>query len=114
MIGSNVGRGMFLILTYTAGVFDKTIIAGAAAITGRGVIETVGHTQVLWSQWLVAFLPSDIITILVAWRLTLWLYPPETASLPGGIEYLKDELRKAGPWTSLEKKSLALMLSAIM
>src|SRR5437763_1605972 len=81
-VGSNVGRGMFLIITYTAGVFDKTIIAGAAAITGRGVIESVGHTQVLWSQWLVAFLPSDIITILVAWRLTLWLYPPETASLP--------------------------------
>lgn len=113
-VGSNIGRGMFLILTYTAGVFDKTIIAGAAAITGRGVIESVGHVQVLWSQWLVAFLPSDIITILVAWRLTLWLYPPETASLPGGIQYLKDELRHAGPWTSLEKKSLALMLGAIV
>jgi di/tricarboxylate transporter len=112
-VGSNVGRGMFLILTYTAGVFDKTIIAGAAAITGRGVIESVGHTQVLWSQWLVAFLPSDIISILLAWRLTLWLYPPESASLPGGVQYLKDELRKAGPWTSLEKKSLALMLCAI-
>ncbi len=111
--GSNVGRGMFLIITYTAGVFDKTIIAGAAAITARGVIESVGHTQVLWSQWLVAFLPSDIVTILVAWRLTLWLYPPESASLPGGRQYLKDELRKAGSWTSLEKKSLALMLGAI-
>jgi anion transporter len=111
--GSNVGRGMFLILTYTAGVFDKSIIAGAAAITGRGIIESVGHAEVLWSQWLVAYLPSDIITILVAWRLTLWLYPPEIASLPGGIQHLKDELRQAGPWTPLEKKSLALMLMAI-
>src|SRR5580693_5372675 len=110
--GSNVGRGMFLILTYTAGVFDKTIIAGAAAITGRGIIESAGHTEVLWSQWLVAYLPSDIVTILVAWRLTLWLYPPEIASLPGGIEHLKDELRQAGAWTPLEKKSLALMLMA--
>src|SRR5262247_1460978 len=113
-LGSNVGRGMFLILTYTAGVFDKTIIAGAAAITGRGVIESVGHAEVLWSQWLIAFLPADIITILAAWRLTLWLYPPETASLPGGIQYLKDELSNAGHWSSLEKKSLALMLAAIV
>ena len=113
-IGSNVGRGMFLILTYTAGVFDKTIIAGAAAITGRGIIESVGGVEVLWSQWLVAYLPIDIITILAAWLLTLWLYPPESASLPGGIQYLKDELRKAGPWTTLEKKSLALMLGAIV
>jgi len=111
--GSNVGRGMFLIITYTAGVFDKSIIAGASAITGRGIIEKIGHVEVLWSQWLVAYLPSDIITILVAWRVTLWLYPPEIASLPGGIQHLKDELRKAGPWTALEKKTLALMLGAI-
>ena len=112
-VGSNVGRGMFLILTYTAGVFDKTIIAGAAAITGRGIIENIGHAQVLWSQWLLAYLPSDIATILVAWRITLWLYPPETTSLPGGIQYLKAELRKAGPWSPMEKKAFALMLGAI-
>ena len=112
-VGSNVGRGMFLILTYTAGVFDKSIIAGASAITGRGVIEKIGHVEVLWSQWLIAYLPSDILTILVAWRVTLWLYPPEIASLPGGVEHLREELRKAGPWTALEKKTLGLMLAAI-
>src|SRR6266850_164215 len=100
--GSNVGRGMFLILTYTAGVFDKSIIAGAAAITARGAIVQFGHVQVLWSRWLLAYLPSDILTILVAWRLTLWLYPPETASLPGGIRYLQDELQKMGPWKPIE------------
>jgi len=112
-VGSNVGRGIFLILTYTAGVFDKTIIAGAAAITGRGIIENIGHAEVLWSRWLVAYLPSDIVTILVAWRLTLWLYPPENASLPGGIHFLRAELRKAGPWSPVERKVLALMLAAI-
>ena len=113
-VGSNVGRGMFLILTYTAGVFDKTIIAGAAAITGRGSMESVGGVQVLWSQWLVAFLPIAIITILAAWLLTLKMYPPEVASLPGGKQYLRDELSKAGRWTLSEKKSLALMLGAVV
>lgn len=113
-IGSNIGRGMFLILTYTAGVFDKTIIAGAAAITGRGSIESVGGVQVLWSQWLVAYLPIDAITILAAWWLTLKLYPPEQASLPGGRQYLENALREAGPWSTLEKKALALMLAAVV
>jgi sodium-dependent dicarboxylate transporter 2/3/5 len=112
-VGSNVGRGMFLIVTYTAGVFDKTIIAGAASITGRGIMENIGHAEVLWSRWLLAYLPSDIVTILVAWRLTLWLYPPENTALPGGIQFLEAELRKAGPWTPMEKKVLALMLTAI-
>ena len=67
----------------------------------------------LWSRWLLAYLPSDIVTILVAWRLTLWLYPPESTSLPGGVAYLKEELRKMGPWTVMEKKSLALLLAAV-
>jgi sodium-dependent dicarboxylate transporter 2/3/5 len=112
-MGSNVGRGMFLILTYTAGVFDKTIIAGAAAITARGLIERIGHVEVLWSLWFLAYLPADLITILIAWRLTLWLFPPENAALPGGIRYLEKELQKMGGWSVLEKRSLLLMLLAI-
>jgi sodium-dependent dicarboxylate transporter 2/3/5 len=104
---------MFLILTYTASVFDKTIIAGAASNIARGGIQNFGHVQVLYSRWLVAYLPSDIVMILVAWRLILWFYPPENASLPGGARYLRDELAKMGAWTPMQKKSLALMLLAI-
>jgi solute carrier family 13 (sodium-dependent dicarboxylate transporter), member 2/3/5 len=111
--GSNIGCGMFLILTYTSSVFDKTVIAGAAAITARGVMEKIGGVEVLWSRWLLAFLPIQIITIVFAWRLTLWLYPPETSSLPGGMQFLRGELRKLGAWKLPEKKALALMLAAI-
>jgi hypothetical protein len=72
-VGSNVSRGMFLILSYTANIFDKMIIAGAGAITARGLIEKVGGVEVLWSYWFIAFLPCSIITVLAAWWLTLWL-----------------------------------------
>src|SRR5437879_13358672 len=82
-IGSNIGRGMFIILTYTANIFDKMIIAGAASITARGLIEKVGQVEVLWSRWALAYLPCDLITIFVAWRLTLCLYPPATPEMPG-------------------------------
>ncbi len=111
--GSNVGRGMFLILTYTAAVFDKTIIAGAASMIARGAIERYGHVQVLYSRWLIAYLPSDIVMILVAWRLTLWFFPPEIQSLPGGSGYLREELSRMGAWRATEKKALAIMLVAI-
>jgi anion transporter len=111
--GSNIGRGLFIILTYTATIFDKMIIAGAASITARGLIEQVGEVEVLWSQWLLAYLPCDLITIFVAWRLTLWLYPPERPALPGGAAFLKDELRKMGGWTVPEMKATMLMLLAI-
>ena len=80
--GSNIARGMFIILVYTATIFDKMIIAGAASITARGLIERVGEVKVLWSQWFLAYLPCDLITIFVAWRLTLWMYPPEAERAP--------------------------------
>ena len=111
--GSNIARGMFIILVYQATIFDKMLIAGASSITARGAIEKFGQVNVLWSQWFLAYLPCDIIVMFVAWRLTLWLYPPETAALPGGAEFLRGELRKMGPWSALELKSAALMLIAI-
>src|SRR5438093_1515117 len=111
--GSNIGRGMFLVITYAAGIFDKMIIAGAASITARGFIERVGGVQVLWSRWFIAYLPCSLITILLAWRLVLWLYPPEKPSLPGGVEYAHRELKAMGNWTLLEKKTAALMGLAI-
>jgi solute carrier family 13 (sodium-dependent dicarboxylate transporter), member 2/3/5 len=112
-VGSNIGRGMLLIITYAASVFDKTIIAGAATITARGAIQQFGHVEVLYSRWLLAYLPSDILIILVAWRLILRFFPPENATLAGGRRYLENELQKMGRWKPMEKKSLALMGMAI-
>ena len=112
--GSNIGRGMFIILVYTATIFDKMIIAGAASITARGLIERVGEVKVLWSQWFLAYLPCDLLTILFAWRLALWLYPPEVAALPGGAAFLNDELRKMGRLKVSEVKSGLLMLAGIV
>ncbi len=111
--GSNVGRGIFMTLTYTAGSFDKMVIAGPSSILGRGLIEKSTNIHVYWSLWLLAFLPCALVTIFAAWRLVIWLYPPEKGALAGGTSFLKEELRKMGPWTGLEKKSLFLMLIAI-
>jgi solute carrier family 13 (sodium-dependent dicarboxylate transporter), member 2/3/5 len=111
--GSNVARGMFLVLTYTANIFDKMIIAGAGSITARGLIEKVGGVEVLWSTWFLAFLPCSIITVLAAWWVTLRMYPPEVVSLEGGHRYLLDELNKMGPWSAVEKKAALLLGVAV-
>src|ERR1700693_4070733 len=111
--GSNVSRGMFLILSYTANIFDKMIIAGAGSITARGLIEKVGGVEVLWSYWFIAFLPCSFVTVLAAWWLTLRLYPPEQVALEGGYEYRRAKIKKMGASTSLEKKAAALMAIAI-
>ena len=112
--GSNIGRAMFLIITYTASIFDKMIIAGAASITARGAIERVGGVEVLWSRWFFAYLPCDIITILVAWRLTLWLYPPEKEGLTRDESaYLEREIRQMGRWNAESTRAALLIALAI-
>ena len=111
--GSRIGRGMFITLTYTAGMFDKMVIAGPASILGRGLIEKSAHIEVLWSKWMLAYLPLSLITIFATWRLVLWLYPPEKKLLTGGKAFLKEELKKMGPWSRIEKHALTLMLLAI-
>jgi anion transporter len=110
--GSNIGRGLFITLTYNATIFDKMVIAGAASITARGLIERVGMVDVLWSHWALAFLPVDVITIFIAWRLTLWFYPPERREPAGGAAFLDAELRRMGPMSGMEKRCAVLMLLA--
>jgi di/tricarboxylate transporter len=109
-----MGRGLLLIVTYTAGIFDKMLIAGAASILARGLIEQAGNVHVLYSQWFLAYLPCDVITILCCWRIILWLYPPEKPQLDrGGREYLEQQLALLGPWSPAEKRCAALMAIAV-
>jgi anion transporter len=112
-LGSNIGRAMFLIITYGSGLFDKMIIAGAASITARGAIERVGGVEVLWSQWFLAYLPVDIITVLFAWRLTLWMYPPEKTSFANETQYLENEIRQMGAWNAGSTRAALLIALAI-
>jgi len=111
--GSNVGRGIFVTLTYTAGMFDKIVMAGAASLLGRGLIQRAAHIEIYWGLWLLAFFPVAFGVILFLWRLVVWLYPPEKEISAGGAVFLDCELKKMGPWTRIEKKAFALLVVAI-
>ena len=111
--GSNLGRGIFIIISYSAGLFDKMLIAGASTILARDLIQKHGHVTVSWSRWFAAFLPCLLLTIFVIWRLALWLFPPEGTADALGTPFLTDEVRRAGKWSVGEKKAALLMSVAI-
>ena len=110
---SNIARGMFLLVTYTCAIFDKMVIAGTGAITARNVIERLGSVDVTYSWWLLAFLPCSLATIVVGWRLTLWLFPPEVAGLEGRQREVQAHFRQAGAWTPNATKASVLVLLAL-
>jgi sodium-dependent dicarboxylate transporter 2/3/5 len=109
---SNIGRGLFIIITYAATIFDKMLIAGAASILARGIIQEAGGVTVLYSLWFLAYLPCDMITIVACWRLILWLYPPEKTKIDDS-SHLQKQLDALGPWTAAEKKCAAYLLVAV-
>ena len=111
--GSNIGRGVFLILTYTSSLFNKMVIAGSSAILVRGFLEKIAHVEVLWSRWFLAFLPCTVITVFVTWRLGVWLFPPEKELSMEGKTFFREEIRKMGSWSLSEKKAGVLMLVAV-
>ena len=112
--GSNIGRGIFLVLTYTCAIFDKMVIAGAGAITAVGNIERFGDIHVSYALWFIAFFPCALLTIFTAWRFALWAYPPEKESVSGSMEELKTQLRGNQEWTPIAIKSTLLSILAIV
>jgi di/tricarboxylate transporter len=106
---SNIGRGLILAMTYQSGLFDKVILAGAATILSRGLIESVGKVKVSYGLWLLAYLPITLLTILASWWIILKLFPPEKKTLEGGQEYCRAELAKMGPMSANEIKATIIM-----
>jgi solute carrier family 13 (sodium-dependent dicarboxylate transporter), member 2/3/5 len=111
--GSNIARGMFLVLTYTAVFFDKFILAGAASITARGLMEQAG-VSISYSEWFAAFAPLDIITVIACWLLTLWMFPPEREDLAGGRAYLEQQRETLGLWRALDTRAAILLGAALL
>ncbi len=107
---SNVARGLFIVFTYSATIFDKMLIAGATSLVARGLIERDGGVPVYYSQWFFAYLPCDLITIAACWAAVMWLYPPEKKHLAQGRSYIDLQLSKLGPFTGREKRACVLML----
>ena len=110
-IKSNVAKSLMLGMVFAASQFDRTILGSTPAILSRTLIMEHGHVEVYWSQWLLAFIPADLIYIFSIWWLMLRLYPPEKSQLPGGKAFLKQQLQQLGPWTRKEK--LAMFWTAL-
>lgn len=115
-IKSNISRGMILVVTYTATIFDKTIIAGAASILSRGIIEDLSGVSISWGKWFVAYAPTDIITMAGCWYLCMKMFPPEYDMQRKLQDRAKDDDKAnvRAPLTTKQKTSIVLLSAAIL
>jgi len=112
---SNFGRGLFLVVTATCGLFDKMILAGAGSILTHGILKEQTGIEMLWSEWLIAFLPAALLTVPVCWLIILRLYPSDDVeSAAQGRDYLHKTLAGMGKLSAGEKRVLTVVGVAIL
>jgi anion transporter len=110
---SNIGRGLLIIITYSAGIYDKMLIAGATSILARGIIQNFTGTPILYSHWFIAYLPCDLLTILACQFLILRMYPPEKRSIED-VGHLQRQVDQLGPWQPAEKRCAIFLALAVI
>lgn len=114
---SNFGKALYLSGTFTSNITGSAFLTGTipnpvsigliAAAAGMSVYTT-------WSYWALAALPTNIVILLVTAWLLLKMYPPEMKALPGGTEYIKQELAQMGPMSGQEKKAIGYFALALI
>lgn len=113
---SNFGRALALAATYanniTGGAFltatipNPVSIAMISAVVGASVFTT-------WSWWATLALPTSIMVLIATGFIVLKMFPPEVKSIPGGIQYIRQELDKMGPMGAAEKKAILYFIIAL-
>ncbi len=106
--GSNIGKSLFAGVTFAAALFDKGILGGGTALLSRELIARFTGHELLYSQWLILFVPFDAVIIVMVWYALMRLFPPERMEARMGTAFAEQRLRELGPLTPAEKRTLLI------
>ncbi len=113
---SNFGKALALSATFTSNITGSAFLTGTipnpvsigliAAAAGASAFTT-------WSYWALAAVPTNLLILAATLWLCVKLYPPEVKQLPGGLDYVDQQLAEMGPASMAEKKAIAYFLLAL-
>ncbi len=114
---SNFGRALALSQTFTGNITGSAFLTGTIPnpIAIGMMLTAVGAASVklTWGYWALAALPTNLIVLLFTGWLCLKMYPPEMKHIPGGMDYVNEELAAMGKMSAREKKAILWFLVAL-
>ncbi|MEM0000444.1 MAG: DASS family sodium-coupled anion symporter [Desulfurococcaceae archaeon] len=113
---SNLGKVAMIGIAYaaTAGGIGTPVGTPPVPITIENIEATTG-TKIGFATWISWGIPISIVLVLLAWRILLLLYPPETKTMAVGKELIRITLGDYGKLTSSQKHALGLFgLAALL
>jgi len=108
----NFGTALMLSIAYAASIGGVATIIGTPPNTILvGLIESMYHKQIAFSDWMLIGVPLAIIMLFISWiYLTRFALKPEISDLPGGRKTIREETKKLGKITSEERKVLIVFI----
>ncbi len=123
--GSNLGKALFIAIPFVTLISSSALLTGTTGMVyAAGVFENALKYHWSYSTWLVTFMPGSVLSILLIWVALRWMFPLEQQKADGGAaaggaaggatDYLAEQLAKLGPLSTVEKKTLLLLVILVL
>jgi sodium-dependent dicarboxylate transporter 2/3/5 len=111
---SNFGRALMIATAFGPLIGGIATPAGTAAnLVAIAQLKQLAGVDVSFGRWMVLGVPASLLMIPFAWRILLWMFPPELDRLPIGHDAIRDRLRDLGPLRPTERRTLLVFASVV-
>ena len=111
---SRFGRALMIATAFGPLIGGIATPAGTAAnLVAIGQLKQLANIDVSFGRWMLYGVPASLLMIPVAWRLLLWLFPPELEHLPFTSADVRRRLDGLGPLGAAERWTLAIFAAVI-
>jgi len=111
---SNFGRALMIATAFGPLIGGIATPAGTAAnLVAIAQLKQLAGVDVSFWRWMGLGVPASLLMIPFAWRILLWMFPPELDRLPISHDVIRDRLRDLGPLRPAERRTLLVFATVV-
>ena len=110
---TNFGKALMMAIIFGAILGGSSTPAGASSNVITIAFLTKMNIKVSFFYWTLVAAPIALVSSSITWWLILKIFPPEIKSFPHLADILQLDLESMGKWTTKEKTTLIVFVSAI-
>jgi solute carrier family 13 (sodium-dependent dicarboxylate transporter), member 2/3/5 len=111
---SNFGRALMIATAFGPLIGGIATPAGTAAnLVAIAQLKQLARVDVSFWRWMGLGVPASLLMIPFAWRILLWMFPPELDRLPISHDVIRDRLRDLGPLRPAERRTLLVFATVV-
>jgi len=111
---SQFGRGLMIAVAFGPLIGGIATPAGTSAnLVAMAQLKQLAGIDITFATWMAYGTPAAALMLPFAWRILLWLFPPEIPRLPVTLDEVRLRLAQLGPLSHVERVTLVIFLAVI-